>query len=214
MRRPRKPFVTEYKTGNRRSPAGFDAGFDAERPASKAAFDLVERGYERGDEPLDAAMRAADALFSRRAPPEASDESHDRAASEHASVETADDAAGKAGGRILRALDEEPAPVPAAIEGEHVPKRRGRKPGSKNKPKVHPVDLVHAVNGPETIWPMEQVARPKPTVPPVLLANLKAVAGQTSKSHLARRQPGALWKGDRLKRWEGWKRRRLPRVCW
>lgn len=53
-----------------------------------------------------------------------------------------------AGGRILRSLVEPPEPV---VEEPVPPVRRGRKPGSKNKPKLPPTSAAPAADGPDVI---------------------------------------------------------------
>ncbi len=131
MRRPVKPFVTEYKASNRR--LGGRSGEDlftvpgSGEPAPRRSSDAAAHG----ENAYEAAMKAADAIFSPAA--DRSREVADAPASARGEppVEGAD--APAAAGRILRAIEEPPPPEVA--EFEEPPRRRGRKPGSKNKPK-------------------------------------------------------------------------------
>ena len=136
MRRPLKPFVTEYKPSTRRqlAPTRQPQSFATEtaKPVEGGRFDNASRS----DDSYEAVMRAADALFSPqkdRAQP-SSEYVGDDLAETNGSRD-----AGRGVGRILRAVDE-PSRGPMSermdeLEREHAPKRRGRKPGSKNKPK-------------------------------------------------------------------------------
>ena len=135
MRRPLKPFVTEYKPSTRRQLAPTRQP----QPFATETAKAVEGGRfdhaPRSDDSYEAAMRAADALFSPQ---------RDKA---QPSLESVGDDLAEANwsrdvgrGRILRAVDE-PSRGPMSermdeLEREHAPKRRGRKPGSKNKPKT------------------------------------------------------------------------------
>ncbi len=141
MRRPMKPFVTEYKPSTRRqiSATRHPQPFATEPSATESAspkpsetgrFDAASRT----DDSYEAALRAADALFSpqRHRPDHGGGDGTDNGGTR--------EAAGRGSGRILRVLDE-PSPEPlsemmSALEREHAPKRRGRKPGSKNRPKA------------------------------------------------------------------------------
>lgn len=230
MRRPVKPFVTEYKGPNRRPghPAGavqrqsdefFFATFPAEvsaRPAADAARHNPEDAYE-------AALRAADALFSptEKAPTAAESIARtDPTAEDQPSLagESPDHAAPGHGGRILRAIDEPPVPGLAELEAERAPKRRGRKPGSKNKPKA-PVFLDDA----------PRVAPPRPAgeIPTFAFLDLdvdaprsspaatvaRAQAAPEGATYRARNDKRFSWVRTKLKPGEEWKRR-LPKVCW
>ncbi len=139
MRRPLKPFVTEYKPSTRRQPAATRHAqpFAAEvvAPAEAGRFDPAWRT----DDSYEAALRAADALFSpQKDKPQPSLPAH--VGGDVTEASASQDLAGRGGGRILRVLDE-PSPEPTSelfneIERERAPKRRGRKPGSKNRPKT------------------------------------------------------------------------------
>ena len=272
MRRPLKPFVTEYKASNRRhkeageaSPAFLtdvqgtraDAGkraaaaFDFKSfeaappearhrtpPSSPRDLRFSASGSEDGYE---AALRAADALFApstntaRRSQPE-----HDagepplssQAFSEPVNGEPFSN--GKAPpsghGRILPSLEEPLAPIFADREAD-LPKRRGRKPGSKNKPKTVAIDdfedtrVPGAIVGQDAWQPQyamsetqsdadrlfEPAARGRPfsRIPssmrplPPLPAN-RAMTASRERFAWVRRQlaPGERWK------------RRLPKVVW
>lgn len=211
MRRPVRPFVTEYRGGSRRpsSPGqGLDVDiFKAEPspnvtgswpPQAPSQPDLQEDGY-------DAALRAADALFAghRTAP----------------SVQPAADGdapkpGSPTGGRVLRVLDEAPSPEMLEmerLEAEHAPKKRGRKPGSKNKPKIAALEMTP----PPAIAPaapaIEAPALPAATVAAALVARAIATAPRRTEPAV----PGErfAWVRTRLKPGQQWKRR-LPKVAW
>ena len=139
MRRPLKPFVTEYKPSTRRQiPATRHAQSFAVEAASPTPFEGGRHDpTSRGDDSYGAALRAADALFSP--PKDKPSPSVGPNAGEVAGDAGAGRAAGRGSGRILRVIDE-PVPEPTGRatdepDGEPTPKRRGRKPGSKNRPK-------------------------------------------------------------------------------
>jgi hypothetical protein len=169
MRRPVKPFVTEYK-GNARRPAssaGLSLKLEDEAPSSPSrpaasrsegsrtsegarhAENQRFNGASQPEDSYEAALRAADALFSN-APARAAEEPSavgglsdkrrldTNADGRQASSEAAVAPGGPTGGRILRVIDEAPPQVLVDLEIERTPKRRGRKPGSKNKPKLAP----------------------------------------------------------------------------
>lgn len=178
MRRPVKPFVTEYKGSTRRpkeaseadqtfnieafparsnggrhdpdldtGPGDASAGDPRARPTesrtrSKASqrSDAGRLNAANGEDSYEAALRAADALFSPASPSQNGHQAKpDRSAAAPVSPEPDAGETSKAppsgSGRILRSLDEPPPPSFADRE-EALPKRRGRKPGSKNKPKI------------------------------------------------------------------------------
>ncbi len=219
MRRPVRPFVTEYRGGTRR-PNGQGHGpendvFKSElaksepgpssaptpwAPTAPSQPDYPEDGYE-------AALRAADALFAgnRTASPQP----------------TPDGEAPKPGssGRVLRVLDEAPSPEMIEmmrLEEEFAPKKRGRKPGSKNKPKVAALTAEPVAAAPPPA--MVREARPLPAV-----TSLAAVL--TEAAVAAARKPAAdapasgprgeryAWVRTRLKPGQQWKKR-LPKVAW
>ena len=233
MRRPLKPFVTEYKASNRRNPgAPSEQGlFESDRPAPKP-FDYMMKA--ESEDSYDAAMKAADALFSIPAEPKpetgtrrpTSDTAPQHmTAPQHigegspqtvSSSQTAPSERGT--GRILRVLDEQPPPEYAALEVEHAPKRRGRKPGSKNRPKATIAALVDgqteapiAYAAPDIILPIAAT----PAVPAVRKVPALVSEPQLTNGALAVfRGKRSTWGRDKLKPGEDWKRRRLPRVCW
>ena len=245
MRRPLKPFVTEYKGTNRRPKDGagvFGAEPDpaiAEAPtrkttksaeprtASPKAATSTRRGEAQrstdtpryngapAEDSYEAAMRAADALFSGAPPREASPQveavhAHD-VFSKQESMPQPGAETPSGSGRILRVLDEAPDPAILAMEAERTPKRRGRKPGSKNKPKSLPDGHSFAPTA----------APPEPA---------RAVAGSSDHGDTppGRSLPSAVvyfpampsrsgerfaWVRTKLKPGEAWKRR-LPKVIW
>lgn len=243
MRRPLKPFVTEYK-GTRRqgpslqspslqTPSLSDAeptprssefrAFESERSRPRPV-DLTAR--EDSDDSYEAAMRAADALFARPTPkPAQSPVAASGTLSDGTDVGSSP-AGVERGGRVLRALDEPPPPQLVALEAAHTPKRRGRKPGSKNKPKLIPAEVASAVAvapvAPERLF-REVPAAPSDIAAPTAQADttstlrgLEAIPAAAapsagSPSNVSKR---FSWVRDRLKPGEAWKRRRLPRICW
>lgn len=219
MRRPVKPFVTEYRgAGRRQSAAGGQvpkadfSSLDQEppspepRPAFRSVAEPSEDSYE-------AALRAADALFSAK-----SERPGAPAAVAAPEPDATSDApeAHPAGGRILRVLDEPPDPEMLRLEAERAPKRRGRKPGSKNKPKPaaiesesSPASLAHALPAMEA-----EVAPPASALPARVLAMPARLPAVLSS---AARPPAAgdkyAWVRTKLKPGQQWKRR-LPKVAW
>jgi hypothetical protein len=196
MRRPLKPFVTEYKTG-RKAPGQLDHAGAAE-PAQDGLKVRPPRLEPDQDESYEAALRAADALFRPPAEHGPKNQCVEGERTEDAPSQTASPLA--QGGRILRVIDEEPLSPFAELEARHAPKRRGRKPGSKNKPKAAgvPAVAVHelpilplALNGLKPLAPATGAMRPK--------------VGRADRF---------WWVRDRLRPGEEWKRRRLPRICW
>ena len=224
MRRPVRPFVTEYRGGTRR-PSGQGHGpeidlFKSEAgksepgaggpvswapPTAPSQPEPPEDGYE-------AALRAADALF----------------AGSRAAQHTPDDEASKPGssGRVLRVLDEAPSPEMMRLEAEFAPKKRGRKPGSKNKPKLAAL-AAEAPVAPPTAMASEAPALPAVTSlaavltdaalarKPVTAAVIAASARKPATAALAAGPRGEryAWVRTRLKPGQQWKRR-LPKVAW
>lgn len=204
MRRPLKPFVTEYKGSRRASPPfGEPAPVENERPAPKLA---EARPRPEPEDSYEAAMRAADALFS--APVERKVEAHGKQ-QENSGQPHTDAPSERNGGRILRVIDEAPPPQFAALEAEFAPKRRGRKPGSKNKPKMPaltPAFEPQAVDHALTV----SAAVPQHVTAPAQ----RQVVALSDAPPAPRGEKRYPWVRDRLKPGEDWKRRRLPRVCW
>ena len=194
MRRPVKPFVTEYKAPNRRSSGRngedlFSTAGNGE-PASRRSSDAGTHG----ENAYDAAMKAADAIFSPVV--DRSREVEDASAPQRnePSVEAADAPAPAPARRILRAMDE--PPPPEVIDSQEPTRRRGRKPGSKNKPKF----VVAEAEAKLTQRSARKIATaPSPTFPSV-----------PYRSRNSERFP---WVRTKLKPGEQWKRR-LPKVCW
>ena len=250
MRHPVKPFVTEYKGNTRRppSPAGLslkveeeDHSAPARRGASKsdasrAADNQRFAGASHSSEDsYEAALRAADALFSNapqrsKGRSQAVDEAGETVA---ASVQTSSATAKASGatppasgaGRILRVIDEAPPQALMDLEVERQPKRRGRKPGSKNKPKLVPAFVASpgetragaaapAVAARQVNAGVEPPTREAPAAPDADRAPAQAPT-QAVAPIVARRprlDPYA-WVRTKLKPGERWKRR-LPKVAW
>ena len=213
MRRPVKPFVTEYRGGSRRAnnASGQGPRLDLNRPEADradarpaepwgSALSTPPAGSSGGpqEDGYEAALRAADALFSgQRQPAAAADGSATaEAAPPHPS-----------GGRILRAIDETPSPELARLEAEHAPKRRGRKPGSKNKPKFTAEVTQPAVAVP----PPPSEAPPHPIMARV--ATLPAAVARIATPSVGPRSGRYAWVRTKLKPGEQWKRR-IPKVAW
>ena len=255
MRRPLKPFVTEYKATNRRPkdgaglfgaepeasmteaptrkpPRGFETA--SAKPAQPTRRGEAQRGNESprynggpSEDSYEAAMRAADALFSgapsNPAPANPAHASPTHASPSHATPKThevfgeldgatqsAVDPAPTGPGRILRVLDEEPDPALLAMEAERTPKRRGRKPGSKNKPKVAESHLAPALGAtPERIYAFESrhdhSGVPTHRPPAAKIIFFPPVASRGGERF--------AWVRTKLRPGEAWKRR-LPKVIW
>lgn len=156
MRRQVKPFVTEYRGTPRRTkdlPAGGDPHQEGQASRSRSYAEAQKVFQpESPEDSYEAAMRAADALFSsERAEPAQEPVKPPSASSAFRTAPTeADDAFVQDAGaqlhedrqadapprRILQAIEPPQEDRFAALEAERAPKRRGRKPGSKNKPKL------------------------------------------------------------------------------
>ena len=248
MRRPVKPFVTEYK-GNARRQApttgpSLKSGDDASAASAQRKASRLERArvaenrsgvslLPSGDS-YEAALRAADALFSggsaaNQAPP-AGDQAPrvlgnnvgDETASSRAPHAREAAAANLGGGRILRVIDEA-LPWGSSNTEAETPKRRGRKPGSKNKPKVMSIGIGAL---PVTRAPPERSARratsasaknrtpSEPAIAAVQGASLRAPMPVTRPIAVQRpRVEPYAWIRKTLKPGERWKRR-LPKVVW
>ena len=154
MRRQVKPFVTEYRGSVRRTRDVNGAGdlqTEMQAPRSRT-FAEAERAFhaEAPDDSYEAALRAADALFAASAPEPVDRRDpairsvSDTSVGEVSFVETPPPAPATpidheptvSPGRILQAIEPAVEDRFAALEAERAPKRRGRKPGSKNKPKI------------------------------------------------------------------------------
>ncbi len=197
MRRPVKPFVTEYKGTNRR--AGARAGddvFNAPPPQPAAPRGGGEAGG-RGGDAYEAAMKAADALFS---PATLRGRDPDTQAQPDALEGTAG-----GGGRILRAIDE-PPPAVASPKAAATTRRRGRKPGSKNRPKA---PMAEPVAAPAAIV----AGTPEPVDDDFGDDEVVHAPAARSAGLRARQAKRFTWVRTKLKPGEQWKRR-LPKVCW
>ena len=152
------------------------------KPGETGRFDATSRT----DDSYEAALRAADALFAPQ---------KDRRSAEVDGQGTDTDGVRESAGRgrILRVLDE-PSPEPTSgmmdeAERDHAPKRRGRKPGSKNRPKadkaaspdaVLPIDARtfdgQARHVPSSVEPSD---RDRPTIEPVASFGAGVASGDT-----------------------------------
>ncbi len=178
--------------GEARSPEPWGSG------SARFASPPQEDGYE-------AALRAADALFSgARRPAEA-----EPGARPTSNDEGADETQGShpAGGRVLRAMDEQPPEELLRLEAEFAPKRRGRKPGSKNKPKTLPVAAIE-----EPLAMPPAIASAPPALP--VVARIAAVPAipRVARAPVPRGDRYA-WVRTKLKPGQAWKRR-IPKIAW
>ena len=157
MRRQVKPFVTEYRGTPRRTkdlPAGADA-YPDNYHARNRSYAEAQKVFqsEPTEDTYEAALRAADALFAseRAEPPSATTEVPATAPPLRGISPQPTEAAidqlftlpvlqerfvETTPRRILQAIEPLHDDRFAALEAERAPKRRGRKPGSKNKPKI------------------------------------------------------------------------------
>ena len=234
MRRPVKPFVTEYRGGSRRpSGQGSGPGLDlfksepnhavASQPSlSSWAPPVPSAPSEPQEDSYEAALRAADALFSgkRTAPAAPAPAPVAKPAERPASSAPAGESAQPVpptSGRILRAIDEPPSAEMLELqrlEAEHAPKKRGRKPGSKNKPKVAAIVSEPIDDEEEAVVPPPPTAAP--VVPVVTVAAAlaaRAIATAPRKVQAAAPNERYAWVRTRLKPGQQWKRR-LPKVAW
>lgn len=202
MRRQSKPFVTEYKSSSRRSKDAF-----GQDPQGDIDLSRLAAGADDG---YDAAMRAADALFSPKRAEATQAAAPTTTAAPPAEATEAARAAPipeRPAGRILQAIEEAPADPFAELEALHAPKRRGRKPGSKNKPKAAAIER-----------PAPMVDAPRPAIPAV--AVMAAVVAARPSEATEGESTGATPRGERfgwvrtkLRPGERWKRR-IPKVAW
>jgi hypothetical protein len=235
MRRPQKPFVTEYKPSTRRHPSSMgqpQAFADDGESTPPKPFDLGRSDPNaRSEDSYEAALRAADALFSTPSPT--------------AKVEPATPTDGAArpdrpGGRILQVIDDTPPEPVFEAEDDAAPKRRGRKPGSKNKPKmpvtsIDPTSVAfrdfnttesatchvtqYVSQSPAFVSRDERrVAMVAPEVESdvdaIALSPVASRALPASRTSARSAQPRFAWVRTQLEPGQDWKRRRLPKVCW
>jgi hypothetical protein len=244
MRRPVKPFVTEYKGPNRRPPQ--QTTVNSRRTLEDhGAAPSVNESFSRGgpdhpyaaDDSYEAAMRAADALFAPNGhKPEPESSLSEPSAAFDAAPRDNGSGVPPRGGRILRVLDEAPVVELADADEDRVPKRRGRKPGSKNKPKfgtdapargagaaepfewtssfpvaltakTAPAEPAYHANPPRS----HHVAAPAETPAAPLRVALRVKAA--SSDYASRNETRFAWVRTKLAPGEQWKRR-LPKVCW
>ena len=138
------------------------------------------------------------------------------------------------GGRILQAIEAAPAEDPfAALEAERAPKRRGRKPGSKNKPKLPgsvsaaALDMATKTLNRSQRTPTQRRASQRLDAgarTEAIVALLAEPANPAPIAMPARRTPAVTatagkqrdrfaWVRTKLQPGEKWKRR-LPKVAW
>jgi hypothetical protein len=188
MGHPLKPFVVEHRQPNRRhkqSPRVSDVFGPSTSPARTSQV----------NDSNEAVMRAADAVFGKAPPAVAAVPDAAESALEANPAKPGDKAQT---GRILPALDEantlyDPLALRLA-EAEKTGSRRGRKPGSKNKPKI------------STVVPVQ------PMVPVAPIVTEPEVSFLSVSSAPRFRQPFA-WIKKEIALGEHWKRR-LPKICW
>ncbi len=215
MRRPVRPFVTEYRGGTRRTSHqghGLDVDpfkvdpFKTEPGPSGAGSwpPVAPMQPEPQEDGYDAALRAADALFAGT-----------RVASPSDAAAEGDGPKPGSGGRVLRVLDEAPPEEMLRLEEEFAPKKRGRKPGSKNKPKVAALAAEPAAALPPAPPTSETPALPATTSLAAVLSDAAIAAARKSGMPIATGQRGEryAWVRTRLKPGQQWKRR-LPKVAW
>lgn len=212
MRRPVKPFLTEYRGAARRQPAPAGEGL-ATPPAPGQSVSGRFLTSSQQEDSYDAALRAADALFS--GPLAGSKPATSDTGSVSTVAEELSPAPHRTGGRILRVIDEPPLTAIAQLEAERAPKRRGRKPGSKNKPKAPLVaetfPAVVSATGGSVALIAPSVTALQPNSPPTeSLARRPAPARSTPET---RRGEKYAWIRTKLKPGERWKRR-LPKITW
>ena len=140
--------------------------------------------------------------------------------------EQADRYAASAPRRILQAIEPPAEDRFAALEAERAPKRRGRKPGSKNKPKIVagddwavPIERPAAVTVPalpaapsRVIDAMSFFSEPDHDKTGAPLVVVDAVDGEPPLPRLRSRTEKFNWKREGLRPGERWKRR-LPKAA-
>lgn len=187
MRRPVRPFTVEHKKSGRAAPTQEAGPVEMPPLPEPAAPKAVDGGR----------WAAAEALFSIPAPSVTA-----------ASVTTASGVTG----RILPSLDEPQAPV--FVFEDEAPKRRGRKPGSRNKtPKIErerhdPQTIDNVVRNVFEFWSREEAAAGAAEgESPAMVAPAPAVV----LPPLELRRRGRIAR-EELPRGERWKAR-LPRFA-
>ncbi len=127
--------------------------------------------------------------------------------------------------RILQAIEPQTEERFAALEAERAPKRRGRKPGSKNKPKIVVSDdwaspVARPMRASVPTIPTTAPAVRSPNFPrisifvePELDEILETVAAEQTLPQPRGRNDRFGWKRAGLRPGERWKRR-LPKAAW
>jgi hypothetical protein len=193
MRRTPRPFVTEFKSRGARStpPRAREEAADAPAPPPRPAFhefDFSPSAPAPAD--YEAAMRAADALFSSRV--------------QVATPIAEQPPTPQPSGRILPSLIEEPAVVAPARE-EEAPRRRGRKRILDKLPPVRRLKRKQAKAAALEAFEPDDAGEGQPAIvaPPVAAPAAHDGAPQGERRALRKRH-----KLDaKLKRGERWKRR-------
>lgn len=186
MRRPIRPFTVETKKGARRA----DKAETTPTPFLELEPEPVAERQRSTPQ-----MKAAQALFDKPAPT------------------PAQPGAPEAGARILRSLIEPPPVLPVPDDFPDEPVRRGRKPGSKNKPREIallgskkpelPLWLDCIANGDVGEQEAASVAEPSHEPPAILTAAPLELTSLLRKGRIER---------DQMPRGERWKAR-LPRFA-
>jgi hypothetical protein len=193
MRRQIKPFTIEHKRGGR-SP----------QPVEPLPFDIPAPPPEPAPVNSSGATRwaAAEALFSTQSP--APDKASDP---EPAVVRPA-----ATTGRILPSLIEPPAPTPV-YDVEDAPKRRGRKPGSRNKPREGqgPKTIDTVMRNVFEFWTREEEEEERPETEVAAAAPAIPVLALGAVVQLRLKRRGRVAR-EELPRGQRWKAR-LPRFA-
>lgn len=212
---------------------GHDDSYEAALRAADALFDAAptktepthQRGAAKEPEPRTSAQtasasHAASAAF--RIP--AGDATKEAFSDEEAGESS--DHAGSSPRRILQAIEPPAEDRFAALEAERAPKRRGRKPGSKNKPKIVanddwsiPVERPAAVTVPAlsaaaspVIETMAFFSEPEPDEIDAPLSTADAGDDEAPLLRPRGRTEKFNWKREGLRPGERWKRR-LPKAA-
>ncbi len=253
MRRQVKPFVTEYRGTPRRHKDQSGAADPQPDTAVARHRPLSDQprpsGSDAADTSYEAALRAADALFaapprgrsnaaapvpqpdpwtprSEARPPDLADVDAGTTMTEAAELAPAADKLATSPGRILQAIEPQAEDRFAALEAERAPKRRGRKPGSKNKPKsLIGDDWPTTARGVVADASPISLAVPEPA-PPVVVAlerpgdvigldeDVSVFTDDAEATPHGRARPDRFgWKRSELRPGERWKRR-LPKAAW
>lgn len=243
MRRQVKPFVTEYRGAIRRGkdqPEELHSEVQTSRNRSYAEAEKLFQS-EPSEDSYEAALRAADALFDpsarnsikphhegvvsggRHEPVRHStsplDELSDGTAKQGFAVGTVPSEASAPSPtvgprRILQALETPVEDKFAALEAERAPKRRGRKPGSKNKIKEVGDDWQTPAIVKRSFAAVATVGVDQPLISaePADGGSIAALGNEEPLSHPRGRNNRFGWKRAGLRPGERWKRR-LPKTA-